>query len=139
MGAPIILIGHSWGGYSVLDAAKYAVDRGIPIDLLVTVDPVDGPVRSFNSVTSENILKIKKALGGKWVNLRATRYQTHPEEWTPGDVIADWGKKFVDQSKADVPLVVDVHHEDFRSMMKAANIEGRVSNIYKEYRRRKMK
>jgi hypothetical protein len=139
LGAPVIIVGHSWGAYSALNVAKYAVDRGIPIDLLVTVDPVDGPFGIFNSVTSKNIMQLKKDLPGAWVNIRAARHETHPAEESWGDLAARMGKRFKAQSKADVPLTLDVHHEDFPEMMKAANIERMISTVYYNYKLRKMK
>jgi hypothetical protein len=114
----------------VLDAAAYAASRGIKVDLLVTMDPVDGPIRLGNKVTPENWPAIRKQVGGRWMNVRATAYETHPAG--RGDWFASRGGRFdkVAQSHADVHLDVPVHHERFGAMADAVDLQKVIEEVY---------
>jgi pimeloyl-ACP methyl ester carboxylesterase len=137
LGKPVILIGHSWGGYAALDAANYAVTNGIGVDLLVTVDPVDGPVRMFNDVSDRNLVELRDSLGGPWVSVRATAYEsTAPSR---GDNIASIGGRMdtASQTQAHVYIESNNHHESFGRMMSDAKIEQMIKSVQQSYRRGK--
>ena len=40
---PLVLVGHSWGADDVLSIARMLDGAGVPVDLLVTLDPVTPP------------------------------------------------------------------------------------------------
>lgn len=129
---PRVLIGHSYGGDAVFDGAAYAAGRGIDVSLLATIDPVDG----FHNHTSAQAAWLDRKLGGLWVDVRATRYETNPN-WR-GDFWASRGGRMdtAAQSQADVYLPMNVHHDDFGSMMRGAQVEQMVSGVYNNWRRK---
>jgi pimeloyl-ACP methyl ester carboxylesterase len=43
-GENVCLVGHSWGGPDAWRAAAWAATRGLPVDALITIDPVAGPL-----------------------------------------------------------------------------------------------
>jgi hypothetical protein len=63
--APIILIGHSMGGRCALQFAEKLNDEGIPVSLIVTIDPAHlSPDVPRNVERFINIFLSKDALGG---------------------------------------------------------------------------
>jgi Alpha/beta hydrolase family len=132
LGKPVIIIGHSWGGEEALDAARYAIHRGITVDLLVTIDPVNGNGSNSSIV---GMRSMRDNLGGTWVNVRATGYLTKHDGFG-GDRWADLGGRMpVDhQKQADVYIESRANHGYFERMMKDANIEQMIQSIYNQKR-----
>jgi pimeloyl-ACP methyl ester carboxylesterase len=128
LGKPIILVGHSWGAYAAMTAAYRAAKKGIRVDLLETIDPVDGPIKAFNSVTPNNIDDLKPMVG-LWVDVRATKYETDPD-WS--DWIATKGDRFdsASQSRADVYLETKRNHADFEEMYHEVLTDRMIQGIY---------
>jgi len=63
--APIILIGHSMGGYCALKIAEALQDQHIPVSLVVTIDPAHiAPEVPHNVERFINIFLSKDVLGG---------------------------------------------------------------------------
>jgi hypothetical protein len=136
LGKPVILVGHSWGADRALETAFRALRRGIPVDLLVTIDPVTG--RNDNHRPTD-YQRLARDLGGLWVNVRATEY-LHSRE--PGifssDNIAGVGgrMRFEDQQRAHVNVESRVRHWDFPSMMVGGRVETMIRSIYQNHRAR---
>ncbi len=71
---PVVLVGHSLGGNAVLQAASILGKQGIPVDLVVTVDPtMSGPIspavkRYLNIYMSDDGLGAKLAANGKRID-----------------------------------------------------------------------
>ena len=71
---PVVLVGHSLGGNAVLQAASILGKQGIPVDLVVTVDPtMSGPIspavkRYLNIYMSADGLGAKLAANGKRID-----------------------------------------------------------------------
>jgi thioesterase domain-containing protein len=128
---PVVLIGHSWGGDAAFDAARYADRRGIDVNLLVTIDPVD----SSHDHTRQEAITLNRNLGGLWVNVQATRYLAEPNF---SDRVAGWGGRMSDgaQAQADIYVRRDVHHEDFVAMLREAQVEQLVAGTYANIRPR---
>jgi hypothetical protein len=75
--APITLIGHSMGGYCALKFAEMLQDEGIPVSLVVTIDPAHvAPNVPLNVERYINIFLSKNVLGGGDVKPRPG-YQGH--------------------------------------------------------------
>jgi hypothetical protein len=134
LGKPIILVGHSWGAYAAMTAASRAAKKGIRVDLLETIDPVDGPIKLLNSVTSDNVDDLKQKVG-LWVDVRATKYETDPDQ---SDWIASRGGRFdsAAQSRADVYLESNRNHVDFEQMYHEVLTDRMIQTIYYNYKHR---
>jgi len=77
-GAPVTLIGHSWGGDT---AAQVALNLPKRITTLITVDPVGKLtpwLHAYDSIANSV---------GTWIDVAAQP----AEERTPGDKLADFG------------------------------------------------
>ncbi|MEO8373872.1 MAG: hypothetical protein ABI471_01515 [Sphingomonas bacterium] len=135
LGKPIILVGHSWGAYAAMTAAYRASKKGIKVDLLETIDPVDGPIKVLNSVTPDNIDDLKSKVG-KWVDVRATRYERNPDI---SDGVASLGRRFdADaQRKANPYLESDSNHQDFAKMYHQVLTDREIQKIYYKYQHHK--
>jgi hypothetical protein len=46
---PIVIVGHSWGGYRAIYVYSWAEKNNIPIDLLITIDPVGNFSNKFEN------------------------------------------------------------------------------------------
>jgi len=132
LGKPIILVGHSWGAYAAMTAASRAAKKGIRVDLLETIDPVDGPIRALNSVTSDNVDDLKSKVG-LWVDVRATKYETSPDR---NDRVASTGGRFdsAAQSRADVYLESNRDHAAFEQMYHEVLTDRMIQTIYYNYK-----
>jgi hypothetical protein len=132
LGKPIILVGHSWGAYAAMTAASRAAKKGIRVDLLETIDPIDGPIRALNSVTSDNVDDLKSKVG-LWVDVRATKYETSPD-WNDG--VASTGGRFdsAAQSRADVYLESNRDHAAFEQMYHEVLTDRMIQTIYYNYK-----
>jgi thioesterase domain-containing protein len=121
-GEPIVIVGHSWGGWSAAQVAAEATLEGIEIDLLITIDPVGRlPKRSIDALERMNAL---------WANI--SRNWKNEDEKTRGDRIADWGERLGGEtqvSKADVNEMSRAHHEDFSKMMDELNAPAMTCQI----------
>jgi hypothetical protein len=132
LGKPIIIVGHSWGAYSAMYVARYAISRGIPVDLLATIDPVTGGGRM--QMTRPTVSSINAGVRD-WINVRATGYQTSSGN---GDWVAGVGGRMDAnlQRTARHYYEAPVAHADFGAMMRRGNVEGRIGEIYAARRRR---
>ena len=129
---PVIIIGHSYGGDSALHLAQYAKDRGIPVRLLVTVDPVDG--RQHRHFATE-LAQLSKGLGGNWVNIRATSYEDKNIVPDASDNTARIGGRMSieAQKSADKYFEAKVHHWEFGRMLTSKGVPKMISNVYERY------
>ncbi len=144
LGKPIIIVGHSWGGDRALETAFRALRRGIPIDMLVTIDPVTGaggivPFGAENH-SPMDYRRLARDLAGLWVNVRATGYEysREPGGLRSSDGIATVGGRMrhEDQNRAHVYFESRVRHGDFRPMMRQAKVEQMISSIYLNHHNR---
>jgi len=104
---PINLVGHSYGGHT---AAQIASKSPVPINNLITVDPVGrGEIGSFRS-------NVKN-----WVNVTA-----NPSSRNFSDTIASLGGKGAGLTlgKANASYSVDTNHANFGTMMTAPGVNG---------------
>jgi len=105
-GAPVTLIGHSWGGDTATQVARALPKR---IDTLITVDPVSLFTPFFHSYDS-----IAKSVR-RWVNVNAV-----PDgEPSPGDKVARWGGHWGGGpvGAANNSIFMNAHHEQFSRML----------------------
>lgn len=133
LGKPIIIIGHSWGGDRAIEAAFRALRRGMPVAMLVTADPITGAggrgMFGPENHSPSDYARLSRELGGVWVNIPATAYRRAPDT---SDTIARVGGRLrsEDAGRADVSIPADVHHFDFRGMMRGGQVEQMISTIY---------
>lgn len=117
-GDALVLIGHSWGGDTVIDLMR---DPKTPKpDLIVTVDPV-GRSASFGLGRSNHF-------GGLWVNITAT---DDAMAKTGGNLVAGlWGKTSrLITARADVQIDANRTHEDFAEMLADARVPEMIPSI----------
>ena len=109
-GAPVTLIGHSWGGDT---AAQVALSLPKRITRFITVDPVGALTPWLHSYDA-----IAKSVG-KWTNVSAQP----GEEQTFGDFIARRGGRWgTGPSGAEHNFVtLNGHHDDFSRMLNQLN------------------
>jgi pimeloyl-ACP methyl ester carboxylesterase len=121
-GEKIIIVGHSWGGWSAATIASRAAREGISVDLLVTIDPIG----KLSPHTVQGMDKID----GSWANI--SRSWKNPENKTRGDTIADIGEQTGGQtqtSRADINQVSQGHHEDFGRMMNELEVPQMICSV----------
>ncbi|HEV2818495.1 MAG TPA: alpha/beta hydrolase, partial [Allosphingosinicella sp.] len=130
---PIVIVGHSWGAYTAMYLAEYAISRGIRVDLLATMDPVVGG--GSLPMTRQQMSRINSGVRD-WINVRATGYQTPPGG--SGDTIASIGVRMDTglQRMARHYYEAPVPHAYFEPMMQRGNVEARIREIYAGRRRR---
>jgi RHS repeat-associated protein len=118
---PINVMAHSYGGAAALNAISRA---GVPINLLITIDPVGGVIRPRD--LRSNV--------ANWVNVTA-----NPSSWDRSDYIAWIGGKVPDSitGAADENISSPSHHGAFRSMMDQINAEGRIREANAQHRRQR--
>lgn len=75
VGQKIVLIGHSYGGYGVMSVTRQLNARGIPVELLITLDPV-----ACSIVIHDPLL-------GDPVSAR---------QWQPSELLNEWINIYVD-------------------------------------------
>lgn len=63
-GTPLRLLGHSWGGHAAARVAAGLGDRGLSLDLLVTIDPVSRRI-------GPRFLARVRAGARRWINVQA--------------------------------------------------------------------
>jgi hypothetical protein len=79
---PLVLVGHSWGADDQIRVAEALGEAGIPVDLVVTIDPVTPPVMPSNVKRAFNV------------------YMSHPAtDWFPF-----WRGVEVDPAATTVPV-----------------------------------
>lgn len=109
-GAPVILVGHSWGGD---EAAKLALRWPGRVRRLITLDPVGlrGPAR------------IARLRGTDWVDVQATG----GGPWERSNIVARIGRPYGRRAveAARVGIVAPVTHADARGMLLAKAPDGR--------------
>lgn len=122
-GEKIIIVGHSWGGWSAATVAAAAAKEGIKIDLLATIDPI--------GALSKDTLKNIRNIGGLWANISAT--WKNPDEKTRGDEIADLGEwqggETQTTGRAGVDEFSQGHHEDFVQMMRELRVPEMICTV----------
>jgi len=106
-GGPVNVVGHSWGGPDAYNAVARANAAGLPVDNLITLDPVSGPSRAVEGV----------AHAGTWMNVYG-----HPVQPDFTDQIASFPWLAHKPSDlpvplADEPINVRLHHGDAEGMM----------------------
>lgn len=74
-GVKIALVGHSYGGYGVMSVTRQLNREGIPVELLITLDPV-----ACSIVIRDTVL-------GKPATAR---------EWRPNNLLKEWINVYVD-------------------------------------------
>lgn len=119
-GQPVILIGHSWGGSDAIAAARWARSQNIPVDLLITADPVGLP-RAHGGSSDQPIAK-------SWTSVIASKPSNEP-----GDRLArSWRKTPMAVQNGANSVINDTNsvHANFRKMMAAANAKQRIQEIY---------
>lgn len=105
-GAPVTLIGHSWGGDTATQVARALPKR---IDTLITIDPVSLFTPFFHSYDS-----IAKSVR-RWINVNAV-----PDgKPSPGDKVARWGGRWGGgpAGAATNSIFMNAHHEQFSRML----------------------
>jgi pimeloyl-ACP methyl ester carboxylesterase len=109
-GAPVTLIGHSWGGDT---AAQVALNLPKRITRLITVDPVGTFTPWLHSYDA-----IAKSVG-KWTNINAQP----GEERTAGDRVAGFGGRWGTgpAGAAHNFVTLNGHHDDFSRMLNQLN------------------
>ncbi|WP_161595914.1 alpha/beta fold hydrolase [Flavisphingopyxis soli] len=121
-GEKIIIVGHSWGGWSAATVAAAAAREGIKVDLLATIDPI--------GKLSPQTLDGLKDIGGLWANISSS--WKNQDEKTRGDKIADFGETLGGQtqtSRADVNEFSQGHHEDFGIMMNDLRVPQMICSV----------
>ncbi len=99
----LVVVGHSYGGDTVMKIASQAMSR---IDLLITIDPV-----GRNQLTSAQVLDAV----GTWLNIQAA-----PLRLSPFDVMANVGGKY-SEIIAHHSYICSCGHLDIDAMMKHGN------------------
>ena len=112
-GAPVDVIGHSYGAMAAFNAVNQAAQQGYAVRNLVTADPVGRLSTGKGPLPPGRV--------GRWTNIEAT-----PPGLNVSDVVALIGGKpsAVPTSYADQGFVVQRHHQDLAGMIGDAGGEG---------------
>lgn len=74
-GQKIVLVGHSYGGYGVMSVARQLTEQAIPVELLITLDPVACSIAIKDPVLSTPTLA---------------------RHWQPSTLLKEWINVYVD-------------------------------------------
>lgn len=121
--SPILIIGHSWGGDTAMDIANDLDEKGISVELLVTLDPA-----SWFDV--QEILQIYRSKNiREWVNVYVSGVANID------DIIANIGGKWGAESQADLNIdaneyrgISNIRHGDARNMFLNPKVQSRLYN-----------
>lgn len=109
---PLILIGHSLGGWNGAQLSYWLNDAGYNVEMLVTLDPVGrGDLVGF---TSDIYVRTPHVATKFWINIRAEASDTDFS-----DRVADFGEQWLIKEGPHINAQVDVNHWDARGMFTA--------------------
>jgi len=109
-GEAVNLIGHSWGGPDAWRAAAWAARRGLPLRALVTLDPVDGPLRR----------RFEGALGCEWLNVVADPSAPDRSDALTRLPLLAGKPPRLPLAQATRQVILDLNHWDVTGMMRAS-------------------
>ena len=118
----IVLVGHSWGGDSVIRLAENKENSNIPIKLLVTLDPVS---------LRKNGNQSKPKTVERWVNVYV---DYNLADWSFPNIIARAGGKWgvcykADKNVAINLLIKDTGHGDADDMFYKTGVANEVLKL----------
>ncbi len=115
--SPVIVIGHSLGGWNGAQLSFYLNELGYNVAMLITLDPVG---RGFWVWAVSNIYPKTPSVATKfWLNVRA-----RPSARDPSDAVADFGEQW---DVKDLPMLtydVDTNHANAIRMFITAPKNG---------------
>lgn len=103
--SPIIIIGHSLGGWNGAHLSNWLNTAGYSVELLITLDPVG---EGFMVTALSDIYPRSAHVAAKrWVNVRAI-----PKERDPSDSIADLGGQWDIKAGPTLSGIANTNHGD---------------------------
>jgi len=102
---PIIIIGHSLGGWNGAHLSSILSKKGYSVEMLVTLDPVGQG--NIVSATSDIYNEVPTPIANYWINILA-----NPKADNFSDFIADFGEQWNIKSGPQINSTVDVNHAD---------------------------
>lgn len=108
--SPIIIIGHSLGGWNGAHLSGWLNNAGYRSQILVTLDPVgeDG----YLSAAADIYARTPKVAARHWINIRAETKKS----MTTSDYVADAGGQWKVTRGAHINVVVDTYHASAERM-----------------------
>jgi hypothetical protein len=121
-GTRIVLIGHSWGGDTAARVAAELGQRGRPVDLLLTVDPVGSAGKATDNPMRADFLRSVSVGAREWTNVEAVGGGT----FEGSNILAALGGPYGDGPRefATRHIEANFRHGDFRDLLRAADPEG---------------
>lgn len=109
---PVIIIGHSLGGWNGAHLSNWLNNARYNVELLVTLDPVGNGfmVTAFSDIYH----KTPHAATKFWINIRA-----EAKNRDPSDAIADFGEQWDVKNYPTLNAVVDTNHANAIKMFKS--------------------
>lgn len=102
---PVMIVGHSLGGWNGAHLSSTLTKFGYKVELLVTLDPVGEG--SIVSATSDIYGDTPQPAAKYWINIRAK-----PKDSNFSDTVANFGEQWNIKSGPQLNQVVDVNHAD---------------------------
>lgn len=106
-GEPVNLIGHSWGGPDAWRTVAWAARDSLPVQSLITLDPVGGPLRR----------RLEGPLPVPWLNVEAR--PSSPDRSDLATSLWPWSRKpsGLPVALATRHVALDLNHWDVAGMM----------------------
>lgn len=102
---PIIIIGHSLGGWNGAHLSRTLSNMGHNVELLVTIDPVGGG--AVVTTSSDIYPKTPEVSAKMWINILA-----EPKDPNGSDAIAEFGERWIIKTGPTINSSLDVNHAD---------------------------
>jgi pimeloyl-ACP methyl ester carboxylesterase len=121
-GEPLSLVGHSWGGPDAWRAAAGAARRGLPVRALVTLDPVDGPLRR----------RFAGSLTCEWLNVVASPSAPDRSDALTRAPLLARKPSSLPVAQATRAVTLDLNHWDVAGMMHASGARRLIEAVARE-------
>ncbi len=121
-GTRIVLIGHSWGGDTAARVAAELGQRGRPVDLLVTVDPVGSAGKATDNPMRADFLRSVSDGAREWINVEAVGGGSFERS----NMLAAVGGPYGDGPRefATRHVQANIRHGEFGGLLRAADPQG---------------
>lgn len=120
--SPVLIIGHSLGGWNGAHLSSILSSKGYDVEMLITLDPVGEGVLVY--VGSDIHRSVPQPRAKFWINIRA-----NPKKPDASDTVAEFGERWTVKAGPQLNYVADVNHYDAKRMFMAPLKDGKSAAV----------